>query len=511
MGKPTLPRWSTNALTTREPPEGKKDTGWVPKEKPPYQYFNWLHNSSYLYDIYNTARNDLNQPTIIVNQDGILWNGTTIAFTDDLIFFFREQEDVFFNSIDAADSPLTIGANQYLVVRLDRTQTTTLTFQTTYANLADGEYTIVDEANLLAANEEYELLVFRGNGTDLTYMPENIGIAPGELFQADKRHFVTKDGLRAFEGKVQGVSTVGGDAGETLTTKDYVDSVAISDHGNLTGLNDPNDHTWASLVDGSRAFTAVVGGVTPTASSHLATKGYVDSRKIGVTGLGDTWDVSAPAIASIGYYQNRTEMEWLMSRDGDNASSPKRIYFQAVSGDWELFKATTGTGNLKVLDDDTGGITMDITGAPVFVSGTEWYYEVSTVSDISAYTTAQNARFVHGGLMIFKARAGGTQEPTNPFASRFRIYFDQNTSGGAATYTVTLFVDGTASDDIVTSAWVGFRKMDGQVDDDNEFFIGRGNWNAGSGQWSFDITMRGAANDGCRYDVEFTVIPRTIE
>ena len=47
------------------------------------------------------------------------------------------------------------------------------------------------------------------------------------------------------------------------------------DHGTLSGLSD-DDHTMYSRVDGTRPFTAVVGGVTPTDSAHLTTKGYVD-------------------------------------------------------------------------------------------------------------------------------------------------------------------------------------------------------------------------------------------
>lgn len=48
------------------------------------------------------------------------------------------------------------------------------------------------------------------------------------------------------------------------------------DHGNLAGLGD-DDHPQYILVDGSRAFTGAVSGVTPTIGSHLATKDYVDS------------------------------------------------------------------------------------------------------------------------------------------------------------------------------------------------------------------------------------------
>jgi DUF4097 and DUF4098 domain-containing protein YvlB len=50
----------------------------------------------------------------------------------------------------------------------------------------------------------------------------------------------------------------------------------VLDHGGLTGLED-DDHTQYILVNGTRAFSATVSGVTPTVSGHLATKGYVDA------------------------------------------------------------------------------------------------------------------------------------------------------------------------------------------------------------------------------------------
>ena len=54
---------------------------------------------------------------------------------------------------------------------------------------------------------------------------------------------------------------------------------ASIDHGNITGLGD-DDHVQYSLVNGLRAFTATVSGVTPTLDAHLATKGYVDSVSV---------------------------------------------------------------------------------------------------------------------------------------------------------------------------------------------------------------------------------------
>lgn len=70
----------------------------------------------------------------------------------------------------------------------------------------------------------------------------------------------------------------------TGADKSKLDGIAAgaqSDHGGLSGLGD-DDHTQYSLVTGARAFSGTVGGVTPTAGTHLATKDYVDSKIDGV-------------------------------------------------------------------------------------------------------------------------------------------------------------------------------------------------------------------------------------
>ncbi|KKL65867.1 hypothetical protein LCGC14_2150690, partial [marine sediment metagenome] len=58
---------------------------------------------------------------------------------------------------------------------------------------------------------------------------------------------------------------------------------ASIDHGSISGMLD-DDHTQYILVDGTRAFTGVVGGISPTAHPHLATKEYVDDA------IGDVLD-----------------------------------------------------------------------------------------------------------------------------------------------------------------------------------------------------------------------------
>jgi len=42
-----LPRWADSGGDIVEPSSGKKDVGWIPAERPPAQYFNWLLNKLY--------------------------------------------------------------------------------------------------------------------------------------------------------------------------------------------------------------------------------------------------------------------------------------------------------------------------------------------------------------------------------------------------------------------------------------------------------------------------------
>ena len=63
-------------------------------------------------------------------------------------------------------------------------------------------------------------------------------------------------------------------AGQIEDLHDRVDAI---DHGNIGGLTG-DDHVQYSLVDGSRAFTAPVAGVTPVGATDLTTKDYVAAQ-----------------------------------------------------------------------------------------------------------------------------------------------------------------------------------------------------------------------------------------
>ena len=113
-----------------------------------------------------------------------------------------------------------------------------------------------------------------------------------------------------------GVISVGVDGttitivGDTLQT-----NASALDHGTLAGLADIADHSYASLVDGTRAFTGVVGGITPVSTADLTTKGYVDAL---VQGL--DWQDSVLSIT--------TEY-------GDTAASGTNRYIApSTSGTW---------------------------------------------------------------------------------------------------------------------------------------------------------------------------------
>ena len=111
-------------------------------------------------------------------------------------------------------------------------------------------------------------------------------VPPCGVTPSAAEHLVTKDyvdtsvaSISAGEGLVESpanVLNVNPGNGIQITA----DAVTVKqdevDHGSISGLGD-DDHTQYSRADGTRAFTGTVGGITPVASNHLVTKGYVDT------------------------------------------------------------------------------------------------------------------------------------------------------------------------------------------------------------------------------------------
>ena len=103
----------------------------------------------------------------------------------------------------------------------------------------------------------------------------------------DHLQYILVDGTRGFTGTVSGIDPT--DA-QHLTTKFYVDDeiatvtgTIITDHGDLTGLDD-DDHTYYVPTDGSRGFTSTVSGIDPIEDYELATKWYVDEIIAAISG-----------------------------------------------------------------------------------------------------------------------------------------------------------------------------------------------------------------------------------
>jgi hypothetical protein len=163
--------------------------------------------------------------------------------------------------------------------------------------------------------------------------------------------YIRADGTRDFSGsQIFGANvtisgTLGFDAGTTINefstdtalagdsddavptekaVKAYVDAQTtgsgITDHGGLLGLSD-DDHTQYSLVDGTRAFSSTVGGVTPVADADLATKGYVDSVAVAP----DSMTVASGTTTAIGSVLYVSANDTVAEADKDDSSATKVV------------------------------------------------------------------------------------------------------------------------------------------------------------------------------------------
>jgi hypothetical protein len=130
----------------------------------------------------------------------------------------------------------------------------------------------------------------------------------------DHTQYALVDGTRAFTGVVGGVAPT---IGFHFTTKDYVDGKVVTDHGGLAGLTD-DDHAQYARVDGARNFTGAmtfessVSGITPTADANLATKGYVDSA-VATTSSG----TYTPTLTGVTNIASSNSYKCMYSRVGD--------------------------------------------------------------------------------------------------------------------------------------------------------------------------------------------------
>jgi len=215
-------------------------------------------------------------------------------------------------------------------------------------------------------------------GSGITDHGNLIGLADD-----DHTQYILVDGTRGFTGTVSGVTPTqdyhltrkdyvdAGDASTLSSAQSYADSgdggtldndVTIDlqnssiDHGSIAGLDDPADHTWASLVDGTRSFTGVVGGITPTSPNHLTTKGYVDGLVQGLDWQESVIDI-VPVTSGV-------------QTDGN------RYISATTSGVWTedyIYEWSTSSGTwIETIPDEGTATWIEADDALKVFNGTDW-------------------------------------------------------------------------------------------------------------------------------------------
>ena len=151
----------------------------------------------------------------------------------------------------------------------------------TYANSAAREaatgFTSDDVYKVAVQSDDNSLWILIDEAP-ITWMQVG-GVVVGDISHCDldnllvdcHTQYMPTNASRAFTQPVCGAPPT---IGAHLATKAYVDGEVVSDHGDLTGLLDVEDHPDYSTLDGARAYTAPVTGVDPTLDNHLATKLY---------------------------------------------------------------------------------------------------------------------------------------------------------------------------------------------------------------------------------------------
>ncbi|MDB4278922.1 hypothetical protein N9917_04910, partial [Deltaproteobacteria bacterium] len=151
------------------------------------------------------------------------------------------------------------------------------------------------------------------------------------------------------------------------------------DHGlaMVAGSLLDDDHTIYSLADGTRAFTGVVGGITPTAATHLTTKSYVDAFVAGLT-----WQGPVDVKDYLGT-RTVTQINALSPLIGESvvagdAGTPTAGTSDAVStGDLVEFDGTSW----KVIVTNSGGFPPDGTRALVATDPVTLYSPLTDNTD----------------------------------------------------------------------------------------------------------------------------------
>jgi hypothetical protein len=164
----------------------------------------------------------------------------------------------------------------------------------------------------------------------------------------------------------------------------------VTDHGLLTGLTD-DDHFHYSLVDGTRAFTGTVGGITPVVSTDLTTKLYVDTDtsalaasglalqaqitavedsdvddinsivgSVTIAGSGETVVTQNGQVITISGTPHPSSINALVGDDGITVTSGDPI--DTISGFYTEFVSASGSLQTQINSPSLAGLVEDTNG-----------------------------------------------------------------------------------------------------------------------------------------------------
>ena len=193
------------------------------------------------------------------------------------------------------------------------------------------------------------------------------------------------------------------------------------DHGDLSGRND-DDHTIYSLADGTRSFTGVVGGIEPTDTSHLATKGYVDSQLTNALQKGNqaipdeatTISVLLPVTYTDTNYSISNSMQNLV--DNDPSLYSMIITSKSDSGFTVTFSGIIDSANYKLEWKTTRSIATIQRGNNTLTNGVQnvsvilptEYNDTNYSIDYSLINTVDSEPSQYGSIITAKSVSGFT-------------------------------------------------------------------------------------------------------
>lgn len=133
--------------------------------------------------------------------------------------------------------------------------------------------------------------------------------------------------------------------------------LGTKDHDLLNGLTD-DDHTQYSLVNGTRAFTGAVGGITPVVDADLSTKGYVDTADATLSGYLQTQINNIPSDTTLsGYLQGQLDDHIADTANPHSVTSTQVLPSQGGHGDEVLWSNGTSVYWAVASGGGGGGIT----------------------------------------------------------------------------------------------------------------------------------------------------------